>query len=84
MSRNATASWSGYSHQGNVGLLITLRKIRTLGGDGLEGFHIEYETQEDVKLVRAAEVIEVHQVKAHVNGDTIGVYTGDFIGVELG
>lgn len=75
MSRNATASWSGYSHQGKIGFLIALRKIRALNSTGLGDYHIEYETQEDIKLIQAGNVIEVHQVKAFNKGQTIGAYT---------
>jgi len=75
MSQNATASWSGYSHQGKVGLLIALKAIRTLNCEGLDGYYIEYETHEDVKLVEAANDLQVHQVKAYVSGTTKGPYT---------
>lgn len=75
MSRNATASWSGYSHQGKIGILIALRKIRDLNRAGLENYYIEYETQEDVKLVQGGNAIEDHQVKAQLNAHTIGTYT---------
>jgi hypothetical protein len=74
MSQNATASWSGYSHQGKVGLLIALRKINSLHCTGLDDYYVEYETQEDVKLVQVVNSIEVHQVKAYVNGSTKGSY----------
>lgn len=75
MSRNATASWSGYSHQGKIGILVALRKIRELNRAGLDNYYIEYETQEDVKMVNDDNIIEVHQVKAQLNAHTIGTYT---------
>jgi hypothetical protein len=74
-SRNATASWSGYAHQGKVGLLVALRKINELKCTGLNAYRLELETQEDAKITQGANVIEVHQVKALMDADTIGSYT---------
>lgn len=74
MSRNATASWSGYSHQGKVGLLIALRKIKALNLDPLTGYTLELETQEDAKLMHGIDPIEVHQVKAKVGDAYISSY----------
>jgi hypothetical protein len=74
-SRNATASWSGYAHQGKVGLLVALRKINELKCAGLSAYRLELETQEDAKLIQGAAVIEVHQVKALMDAATIGSYT---------
>lgn len=74
-SRNATASWSGYAHQGKVGLLVALRKINQLKCVGLQAYRLELETQEDAKIMQGGQVIEVHQVKALMDGDTIGSYT---------
>src|SRR6476661_9878610 len=53
MSRNATASWSGYAHQGKIGLLVAIRKLISLHGSDsdLSTFQIKYETQEDVSLI---------------------------------
>ncbi|TRW21977.1 hypothetical protein FMM05_19520 [Flavobacterium zepuense] len=77
MSRNATSSWSGYAHQGKIGLLIALRKINALSGTGanLDEYFLEYETQEDVKLAHNNNILEVHQVKAYRDSSTIGKYT---------
>lgn len=77
MSRNATSSWSGYSHQGMVGLLIAVKKLTALRGQivDLSHYKIEYERQEDVALRNNIEVLEVHQVKAKRTASTIGHYT---------
>lgn len=75
MSRNATACWSGYAHQGKIGLLVALYKIRELNFADLEEYHIELETQEDVKLVKDDEAIEVHQVKAYLSANYASSYT---------
>lgn len=77
MSRNATSSWSGYAHQGKIGLLIALKKINALHGSAhnLSEFLLEYETQEDAKISNLGIVLEVHQVKALQSSETIGSYT---------
>lgn len=74
-NRNATASWSGYSHQGKVGILVALKKINELGPDFEGEYILDYEQQEDVRILIDEEPIEVHQVKARISGDTIGTYT---------
>jgi len=75
MSRNATASWSGYCHQGKVGLLVALRKIKSLNCENLDPLRMELETKEDVRLIDNGVDVEIHQVKAYTNGITIGLYT---------
>ncbi|MGV0995997.1 ABC-three component system protein [Empedobacter falsenii] len=68
-NRNATASWSGYSHQGQVGLLVALRKLQEDGID-LSNHFVEFENTEDVAIYEKAQddsknFISVHQVKAY-------------------
>jgi hypothetical protein len=77
MSRNATASWSGYSHQGKVALLIALRKINTLHANGgnLNDYILECENHEDASIKYHANILEAHQVKAKNGSTTIGAYT---------
>lgn len=71
--RNATASWSGYLHQGKVGLLVALRKINELLSpcpdelSCLDDWYIEYETVEDFDIRNKDSVDSRHQVKANVN-----------------
>lgn len=77
MSRNATASWSGYAHQGKIGLLVAIRKLISLHGSDsdLATYQIKYETQEDVSLIENGIPTQIHQVKAYTSGSTIGNYT---------
>lgn len=84
MSRNATASWSGYAHQGKIGLLIALRRINSLHGtnSNLAEYSLEYETQEDAKISHQGSVLEVHQVKAYTAASTIGSYTEALMAFE--
>ena len=66
--RNATASWSGYSHQGQVGLLIALRELRN--DIDLNKYFVAFESREDVTIYSLRddgekEYKSVHQVKAY-------------------
>lgn len=71
--RNATATWSGFSHQGQVGLLLALREMQEEGLD-LNTHFLEYETTEDVAIYKK-EIngkkthLSVHQVKAYYSGN---------------
>lgn len=76
--RNATASWSGFSHQGQVGLLIAIRKLKETGVN-LATHFLEYEKREDFSICRrengSEEYLSVHQVKAYyANGDKLNAY----------
>jgi hypothetical protein len=84
MSRNATASWSGYAHQGKIGFLVALRKLKALHGtnSNLSTYYISYETREDIAISENGDVIEVHQVKAFTSGTTIGSYTSALTAFE--
>jgi hypothetical protein len=67
--RNATASWSGYSHQGQVGLLIALRTMQE-PEINLNTHFVQFETHEDVAIYEdipgSSSVYKtVHQVKAY-------------------
>lgn len=66
--RNASASWSGYIHQGKVGLLVALRELnKCMQADnfGYERYKICYENAEDFDIVNDDKVISRHQVKAY-------------------
>lgn len=87
-NRNATASWSGYSHQGQVGLLVALRKLRENGID-LNTHYVQFETHEDVAIYQEPIggeriYLTVHQVKAYYSASNIykntydGVLNGNF------
>ncbi|MGV3609437.1 MAG: ABC-three component system protein [Fluviicola sp.] len=89
-NRNATASWSGYSHQGQVGLFVALREIRKCILNGLQAefdiYFLEYETREDVAIHKQLisgeiSVLSVHQVKAYYSdGHLINTYKDVFTG----
>jgi hypothetical protein len=67
--RNATATWSGFAHQGLVGLLVALRKMVSISDKSEYGkYFVQYETREDAIIYRedkgVKEELSVHQVKA--------------------
>jgi len=88
--RNATATWSGFSHQGQVGLLIALSQIKKLRSEGkedeLEIHFLEYENTEDCAIFKKQvdhdqEYLSVHQVKAYYSkGDKMSTYEEVFKG----
>ena len=67
--RNATGSWSGYLHQGKVGILLALIEINRLleNDEDVSTWKIEYESAEDIDIKYGNEVISRHQVKANKN-----------------
>lgn len=91
-NRNATASWSGFSHQGQVGLLVALKEIIKLRnadkGNQLTNYFVEYENKEDAAIYNIdngnTNYLSVHQVKAYYsNGNNTkskysGVLNGTF------
>lgn len=83
--RNATASWSGFSHQGQVGLLVAIRKIKENGVD-LTNHFLEYEKREDIAICKRVggteEYLSVHQVKAYYSkGHLFSSYESVFKGL---
>lgn len=86
--RNATASWSGYSHQGQVGLLVALRKLQEVGID-LSNHFVEFENTEDIAIYELAQdssksFLSVHQVKAYYSdGSTQNNYKDVFKGKPI-
>lgn len=79
--RNATASWSGYLHQGKIGILIALIKINHLldKGSSLKNWMIEYESAEDIDIKDNERVDSRHQVKAN----KYGIFPNDYKEVLL-
>lgn len=70
-NRNATATWSGFAHQGQVGLLVALRKMKEVDEAEYPNYFLEYEKREDVAIYKNnehKEYISVHQVKAYYSG----------------
>lgn len=92
-NRNATASWSGYSHQGLVGILIAVRDMRNLILEGRQNefdiHYLEYENNEDVAISKQIggepkELISVHQVKAYYSqGHLLSTYKSVFTGAPI-
>lgn len=92
-NRNATASWSGYSHQGSVGILVALRDMRKLILEGKQNefniHYLEYENNEDVAISKQItgepkELISVHQVKAYYSqGHLLNTYKSVFTGAPI-
>jgi len=85
-NRNATASWSGYSHQGQVGLLVALKKMQEQNTN-LATHFVQFETHEDVAIYEegvggAKTYLSVHQVKAYYSGTNM--YKSTFSGVLNG
>lgn len=70
--RNASASWSGYIHQGKVGFLVSLRELKKRiqeKASNYEKYQIRYENAEDFDIVNDDKVISRHQVKAYKDGE---------------
>jgi hypothetical protein len=67
--RNATASWSGYLHQGQVGILVALREVNRLlsKGNSINDWSVIFENAEDFDIKNDEEVFSRHQVKAYQN-----------------
>ena len=66
-NRNATSSWSGYSHQGSLGIFVALQKINKLKEDGedITNWKVIYENAEDFDIQNNGIVDSRHQVKAY-------------------
>lgn len=75
--RNATRSWSGYVHQGRVGILVALRTLKKLVCEGvkeLSNYALIYENAEDFDIQNDNKVLSRHQVKCYKDGTTISSY----------
>ena len=70
--RNASASWSGYVHQGKVGFLVALRSLKDCiikGEKSYLQYELKYENAEDFDITdESGKVLSRHQVKAKKNG----------------
>jgi hypothetical protein len=87
-NRNATATWSGFSHQCQVGILVSLRHLRSIPESDYDQYFLEYETREDVAIYKfnangVKEYISVHQVKAYYsqNSNHKSKYTNVLSGI---
>lgn len=69
-NRNATSSWSGYSHQGKLGIFVALQKINELleQSTSIDNWKVIYENAEDFDIVESNNNVNSrHQVKAYNN-----------------
>lgn len=70
--RNATPSWSGYNHQGKVGIFLALKELGPLikAKEEFSGYKLELEKNggEDIEISNFASVVSRHQVKAYKEG----------------
>jgi hypothetical protein len=76
LSKNATSIWSGYTHQGKVGLIVALQEIKRLAestpaeslADTLGKWQLVYESAEDFDILNGTNTVwSRHQVKAWTN-----------------
>ena len=72
--RNATPSWSGYLHQGKVGILVALKYIdieffknAPAAIESFRHLHLTYEHHEDFMVLKDNEILSIHQVKAKIS-----------------
>lgn len=75
---NATSSWSGYNHQGQVGIFLALKELSELiqNDEDFGGYSVQFEKEdgEDIDIVKGIEVISRHQVKAKKNKKNLNDY----------
>lgn len=75
---NATSSWSGYNHQGQVGIFLALKELNMLiqNDEDFRGYSVQFEKEdgEDIDIVKGIEVISRHQVKAKKNKKNLNDY----------
>ena len=80
--RNATSSWSGYNHQGKVGIFLALTELRKLleKKEDHRTYKLIFEKNggEDVEICQYQMVISRHQVKAKKGGK----YPNDYANVR--
>ncbi|HEM6340964.1 TPA: hypothetical protein U2D03_000482 [Streptococcus suis] len=69
---NATSSWSGYNHQGQIGIFLALKELNELlpKEEDLSKYSVEFEKEdgEDVDIMCNNKVMSRHQVKAKISG----------------
>ena len=75
---NATSSWSGYNHQGQVGIFLALKELNKLliRNEIFNDFSVQFEKKdgEDVDIVKNKTIISRHQVKAKTRSKNINNY----------
>ncbi|HEL9633621.1 TPA: hypothetical protein U0K44_000433 [Streptococcus suis] len=80
--RNAVSSWSGYNHQGKVGIFLAIRELKKLtdARDDYSKYKLIFEKNggEDVDICYSTTVVSRHQVKAKKDGK----YPNDYANVR--
>ena len=75
---NATSSWSGYNHQGQVGIFLALKELNELlkREENFTFFSVQFEKEdgEDVDIVKNKTIISRHQVKAKTRSNNLNDY----------
>ncbi|HFI0468564.1 TPA: ABC-three component system protein [Streptococcus suis] len=75
---NATSSWSGYNHQGQIGIFLALKELNELlpKGEDLSKYSVAFEKEdgEDVDIMCNNKVLSRHQVKAKTSGKVPSAY----------
>lgn len=80
--RNAVSSWSGYNHQGKVGIFLAIRELKKLtdAREDNSKYKLIFEKNggEDVEICYSTAVVSRHQVKAKKDGK----YPNDYANVR--
>ncbi|HFU4122977.1 TPA: ABC-three component system protein [Streptococcus suis] len=80
--RNAVSSWSGYNHQGKVGIFLAIRELKKLtdAREDCSKYKLIFEKNggEDVDICCSTAVVSRHQVKAKKDGK----YPNDYANVR--
>lgn len=80
--RNAVSSWSGYNHQGKVGIFLAIQKLKELTKlkKDYSKYKLIFEKNggEDIDICHSTTVISRHQVKARKNAK----YPSDYANVR--
>lgn len=84
---NATSSWSGYNHQGQVGIFLSLSELNKLIENGIsyQDYSVQFEKEdgEDIDIVRDSCVISRHQVKAKTSSKNLNDYSDVLLGFKI-
>lgn len=84
---NATPSWSGYNHQGQVGIFLALNELNKLIQDNIshEDYSVQFEKEdgEDIDIVHSNKVISRHQVKAKTTSKNLNDYSDVLTGFNI-
>ena len=84
---NATSSWSGYNHQGQVGIFLALKELCALlkKDEDHSSYSVQFEKEdgEDVDIVRNEQVISRHQVKAKTTSKNLNDYADVLTGFNV-